>query len=106
MTRFLDEDLKERRNAAHETSVFLEAQIKALEVSMVEQEKNISDFRAANSNLQPESLAFNQQASQSIMLNIQNIDAQLTTNQGSQGNAPGAACRGRSLFAPRCGTGR
>jgi polysaccharide biosynthesis transport protein len=89
VTRFLDEDLKERRKAAHETSIFLEGQIKALEASMVEQEKKIAEFRAANKDVQPESLTFNMQAAQSMMFNIQSIDAQITGNEGTQGTLRG-----------------
>ena len=85
VTRFLDEDLKDRRSGAHETSAFLDAQIKVLETAMEDQEKKIADFRAANGSIEPQSLAFNQQTAQSLMMNIQSIDAQLSTNEGSQG---------------------
>ncbi len=85
VSRFLDEDLKDRRNAAHETSMFLAGQLKQLESSMEEQEKNIADFQTKNGNIAPESLAFNQQAEQSLLMNIQSLDSQITTNEGTQG---------------------
>lgn len=85
VTRFLDEDLKERRKIAHETSAFLDSQIKTLEKALEEQEKNIADFRAANGDIHPESLGFNQQAHQSVMFTVQNLDTQLATNEANIG---------------------
>lgn len=85
VSRFLDEDLKDRRTSAHKTSVFLEEQIKVLEKSMEEQEKKIAEFRAAHGDVHPEALAFNQQAAQSVWLSIQNIDGQLATNETTLG---------------------
>lgn len=87
--RFLEEDLKDRRKSAHETSAFLESQIKALEAAMVEQEKNIAEFRSANEGADPEYLTFNQQAAQSMLMSIQNIDTQLATNLVTQGTLRG-----------------
>jgi polysaccharide biosynthesis transport protein len=86
VAKLLEIDLQLRRKVAHETSVFLDSQIKALESTMLEQEKKIAAFRASNSNTQPESLAFNQQAAESTLFNIQNIDTQLAANEGIQGN--------------------
>ncbi len=85
VSRFLDEDLKDRRNKAKETSRFLESQLQVLEASLVEQEKKIAEFRLANADLRPDALAFNQQASISTNLTLQNIDSQITSNLGSQG---------------------
>jgi len=45
VTRFLDQDLKERRKTAQATSEFLQGQIDMLEESLQEQEKKIADFR-------------------------------------------------------------
>jgi uncharacterized protein involved in exopolysaccharide biosynthesis len=86
VTRFLDEDLKDRRKSAHETSVFLDAQIKALETSIDDQEKKIADYKKANGGIEPQSLLFNQQAAESILLSIQSIDSQINTNEGTQGS--------------------
>ena len=89
ITRFLDEDLKMRREQAQDTATFLAAQITALEGTMVDQEKKIADFHAAHGNSRPEALMFNQQAAQSAVLGIQNIDSQITANEGSQGSLRG-----------------
>jgi polysaccharide biosynthesis transport protein len=85
VTRFLDEDLKDRRSQARETSALLASQIAALEATMAEQEKKIADFRAAHGDMRPEALLFNQQGAASTALSIQNIDSQITTNEGTQG---------------------
>lgn len=53
VTRFLDEDLKERRSQAQETSEFLGVQIKALETSMADQEKKIAEFQQAHGASRP-----------------------------------------------------
>jgi len=85
VTRFLDEDLKERRTQAKEVSDFLAAQISALETSMAEQEKKIADFRAKYGESGPAALMFNEQAASSANFAIQNLDTQLTSNEGTQG---------------------
>ncbi|MBY0406861.1 MAG: hypothetical protein K2Q01_04160, partial [Rickettsiales bacterium] len=89
VTRFLDEDLKQRRLQAQETSGFLDAQIKALENSMAEQEKAIADFRAKHGESGPAVLMFNQQAAANITMSIQNLESQLTANEGTQGALKG-----------------
>ena len=85
VTRFLDEDLKERREQAKSTSEFLAVQIAALETSMGDQEKRIAAFHEAHSESRPEALMFNQQAVESSMLGMQGLDSQMTANEGTQG---------------------
>lgn len=85
VTRFLDEDLKQRRVQAQETSGFLDNQIKALENNMAEQEKAIADFRARHGESGPAALMFNQQAAANITMTLQNLDSQITANEGTQG---------------------
>lgn len=85
VTRFLDEDLKERKNQSKETSAFLDSQIKLLEASIAEQEKQIAEYKAAHGDIRPEALAFNQQALASTTISLQNLESQITTNLGSQG---------------------
>lgn len=85
VSRFLDEDIKQRRNQAKETTAFLDAQMKGLEVLLAEQEKKIAEFRATYGETRPDALAFNQQAATSLMMNLQNIESQLTTAIGNQG---------------------
>lgn len=89
VTRFLDEDLKQRRQEAAETSGFLDSQIKALENSMAEQEKAIADFRAKHGESGPAALMFNQQAAANASMALQNLDTQITTNEGIQGSLKG-----------------
>lgn len=86
VTRLLDEDLKDRRKSAHETSVFLDAQLKAMEVSLDEQEKKIAEYKKANGGLEPQLFIFNQQAAETILLTMQGVDSQLSTNEGTQGS--------------------
>jgi len=85
VTRFLDEDLKERREDAEATSDFLGNQIKALEGSLAEQEQKIAKFQDEHGISGPEAVMFNQQAAASATMSMQNIDSQLASNEGSQG---------------------
>ena len=86
VSRFLDEDIKQRRTQAKETTAFLDAQMKGLEVLLAEQEKKIAEFRTTYGETRPDALAFNQQAATTLMMNLQNIESQLTTVMGSQGS--------------------
>ncbi len=85
VTRFLDEDLKNRRSQAKETSALLASQIEALESTMVEQEKKIAEFRSQHGDTRPEALLFNQQTAVTTAMNIQHLNAQITANEGTQG---------------------
>jgi len=85
VTRFLDEDLKERRAEAEATSEFLATQIKVLDTSMADQEKKISEFEQAHGASRPESLMFNQQAAATTVLTLQGLDSQIASNEGTQG---------------------
>ncbi len=89
VSRFLDEDLKERRKQAKETSAFLETQIKILEETLKAQEKQIADFRAEHGDIRPETLAFNQQIAASAQMSLQNIEGQISANMGLQGTLRG-----------------
>ena len=53
---------------------------------MSEQEKKIAEFQQANGISRPETFMFNQQAAATTAMSIQNIDAQLTSNEGVQGS--------------------
>src|SRR5581483_406534 len=86
VTRFLDEDLRQRREEAEETSAFLQSQIAALETSMAEQEKKIAAFQEEHGISSPEMLMFNQQASASTLMSLQNLHSQITANEGTQGS--------------------
>jgi len=86
VTRFLDEDLKERRSEAEQTSAFLGSQITTLETSMADQEKKMAEFQEAHGISRPETLMFNQQAAANTMLTLQSLDSQIAANQGTQGS--------------------
>lgn len=85
VVRFLEEYSKERIIKARATSEFLGDQIKSLEKSMAEQEKEIADFQARHGESGPNVLLFNQQASANVALSLQNIESQITANEGTQG---------------------
>ncbi len=85
VSRFLDEDLKERRTRARETAAFLDLQLKALEKSLAEQEKKIADFHAAHGDVRPDMLAFNQQTATATAMRLQNLDSRIESNLGAQG---------------------
>jgi len=86
VARFLDEDLKDRRNQAEATSDFIQGQIATLDTTMVDQEKKIADFEAVHGATRPETLMFNQQASANVALSLQNLDGQIATNEGTEGS--------------------
>lgn len=86
ISRFLDADLKERRETAEKTSEFLAGQIDVITKSLEEQESKIADFRNENGNISPESLNFNQQVSVSIGSRIMALDSEITSNLGRIGS--------------------
>jgi len=85
VSRFLDEDLKQRRTKARETASFLATQIETLERSMVEQESKVAEFRRQHAHSRPEALAFNQQMAATTGINLQDIDRQLNALEQSRG---------------------
>ncbi|MFY9288197.1 MAG: hypothetical protein WAO98_06810 [Alphaproteobacteria bacterium] len=86
VTRFLDEDLKERHEQAEATSEFIGKQIAIMETQMVEQEKKIAEFQSEHGISKPEVLMFNQQAAANTSVNLQSLESQLTSNLGTQGS--------------------
>src|SRR5579862_5493069 len=61
VSRFVDEDIKIRRQQSKETSAFLGNQIAVLEASMAEQEKKMADYKAQHVGGMPEELPINMQ---------------------------------------------
>lgn len=86
VSRFLDEDIKQRQSQAKETTAFLSVQIKSLEESLAEQEKKIAEFRSQYGDTRPDALAFNQSAMTSLMMSVQNLDAQISSTSGTLGS--------------------
>jgi len=89
VTRFLDEDLKQRHAQAEATSEFLATQITALEASLADQEKKIAEFQKEHGAARPEALMFNQQAAETTFLSLQGLDSQISANEGTQGQMRG-----------------
>ena len=85
VSRFLDEDIKERRSTAKKTSDFLQSQMDVLSKSLEEQEEKIAKFRAANGDVRPDSLAFNQQASIATASRMHSIQSEIMSNMGLVG---------------------
>lgn len=85
VSRFLNEDLKERRTEAKETSAFLGAQIAELEATLSEQEKTIAEYQKEHGVTRPENLAFNQQMAENVTRNIQSLDGQIMSSEGTLG---------------------
>ena len=85
VTRFLDEDLKDRRQDAQATSDFLDNQIKTLESSLADQEQKIAEFKNEHGTSGPEAIMFNREAAASASMTMQNVDAQIVWNEGTQG---------------------
>lgn len=84
--RFLAVDERDRHTKSKATSTFLATQIKAMEVSMEDQEKKIAEFKSKYGETGPTALVFNQQASVSTLLDLHNIESQITANEGTQGS--------------------
>lgn len=85
VSRFLDEDLKERRKKVKKTSEFLAGQIEMLSESLREQEKKIAEFRSEKRGGRPQELAFDQQAFVTTTTRLMNIESQLNANLGQIG---------------------
>ncbi|MER2520901.1 MAG: hypothetical protein ABTQ34_09505 [Bdellovibrionales bacterium] len=85
-TRFLDEDLKDMRKKSEETAEFLTEQIAQIEQSMAAQEAKIAEHQKTYGANRPEALLFNQQTLANLTMSLNNIDSQITSNEGTQGN--------------------
>jgi len=86
VTRFLNEDLMERRVEAQKTTSFLADQIDELEKTLSEQERVISDYQKEHGVSRPETLAFNQQAAENLTLTLQSLNSQIATVEGTLGS--------------------
>jgi len=86
ISRFLDEDLKQRRDQAAATSAFIDDQIKQLEGQLNEQEKKVKDFQEQHQGTRPEDLPFNMQMAASSDQNASNLMQQLQTLDRQRGD--------------------
>lgn len=98
VSRFLDEDIKQRQSQAKETTAFLASQIKTLESSLAEQERKMADFHTQYGDTRPDALAFNQSAMTSLMMNMQNFGRAAFFKYGIPWRASSAIGRYRSVF--------
>jgi uncharacterized protein involved in exopolysaccharide biosynthesis len=76
VSRILDEDIRQRRNQAKETSEFLQVQTDALEKTLLEQERKLADFKAAHPSVRIETIPLTHQEIQLIEMNLQQVSAQ------------------------------
>jgi uncharacterized protein involved in exopolysaccharide biosynthesis len=86
VTRFVDEDIKVRREQAKDTSSFFGTEITTLEASMAEQEQKISDYKAEHAGGMPEELPINMQLAATAQQNLLEQGRELTTLQKSRGD--------------------
>ncbi len=86
MSRILDEDIKERRGQAKETSDFLGAQVGALEKTMAEQEKKLAEFKGAHPSIRPETIPIMQQELQMVQMTLQQVQSQTEAIDRSRGD--------------------
>jgi len=84
--RFLNADVKQRRNQATETAAFLAAQVAELEAAMLQQEKKIAEFRAAHAENRPEALPLNQQLAASTLFSLQTVESQIAAVEKNLGD--------------------
>ena len=86
ISRFLDEDLKQRHDQAVATSAFIDAQIAQIEKQLSEQEKKVTDFREQHAGTRPEDLPFNMQMAASAAQTVNSLSAQMQTMDRQRGD--------------------
>ncbi len=104
ITRFLDEDLRIRREQAKNTSSFLAEQTTILEKSLEEQEKKMSDFLSQHSGERSEDLSFNMQMAAQTGASLDSISQQLA-NLGQQRAAAEQSLASMQPFAVSVNSG-
>lgn len=86
ISRFLDEDLKQRRDQAAATSAFIADQIAQLEKQLSEQERKVTDFREQHAGTRPEDLPFNMQMAATAGQTVNNLGEQMQTLDRQRGD--------------------
>jgi polysaccharide biosynthesis transport protein len=74
VTIVLEEDIRNRKNSAGETTKFVERELDNLKRDLAELDEKISNYKIANSNLLPEKLLFNMQSIEKVQIEISEID--------------------------------
>ena len=80
---FIDEEANQRRTQSKKTSAFLNAELKALEKTIQDQEKKVANFKAKYGESGPSAVLFNQQASLNNSMNLQTVESRITANQAT-----------------------
>ena len=86
VTRFVDEDIKQRHDQARSTSAFLGDEIATLEATMSEQERKISEFKAQHAGSMPDELPFNMQMAATTSHDNEDIARQLMIADKQRGD--------------------
>ena len=86
VTRFVDEDIKVRREQAKDTSSFFGTEIATLEATIAEQEKKISAYKTEHAGGMPEELPINMQLAATAQQNLLEQGRELTSLQKSRGD--------------------
>ena len=81
--RFIEEESAQRRAQGEQTSAFLDSELKTLEASIKEQEAKVAQFRAQYGESGPSAMMFNQQASLSNAMNLQNVESQISASEST-----------------------
>jgi polysaccharide chain length determinant protein (PEP-CTERM system associated) len=86
ISRFLNADLKQRRDQAAATSAFITDQIAQLEKQLSDQEKSIKDFRDQHQGTRPEDLPFNMQMAASTEQQVATLSQQMQALDRQRGD--------------------
>lgn len=105
VARFIEEEATQRKLRSEETSEFLKAELKTLEGTIKEQEAKIAEFKAKYGESGPTAMLFNQQASLTNSLNMQNIESQIGTTQATINTLAGQLA-GTDPYAPTVEDGK
>jgi succinoglycan biosynthesis transport protein ExoP len=105
VSRFIEEEANQRKTRSEETSAFLDTELSTLEQTIKEQESKIAEFKAQHGESGPNAMMFNQQASLSNNLNLQNIESQIGTTQATISTLAGQLA-GTDPYAPTVEDGK
>lgn len=105
VARFIEEEANQRKTRSEETSEFLDTELSALEQTIKEQESKIAEFKAQHGESGQNVMMFNQQASLSNNLNLQNIESQIGTTQATISTLAGQLA-GIDPYAPTVEDGK
>ena len=102
---FIEEEAAQRKTRSEETSEFLKAELVTLAETIKEQESKVAAFKAKYGESGPTAMMFNQQASLTNNLNLQNIESQIGTTQATISTL-GGQLAGTDPYAPTVEDGK